>query len=126
MWTSIEWGMDGGDDRDENHLWAESAGFADPRTHTQGVDVFYRGALVDRTESISVDGSRSYVSQYKSVRVDDGEPRAYKNAKFEFHASYWDYYLTQLINQLMDHAEFESYVERSGIVLAPGSESVNS
>jgi len=121
---SIEWGMDDGRERDEHHLWAETSGFPDPAVNTQGVDVFYRGSLVDRTQILAVDGNRSYVPTYRMVRVDDGDPVNVEVAKYAFHTSFWEFHLTGLINQLVGLDDFESYVTQSGIVVAPGSSDV--
>ena len=114
---SLEWGMDADGREKESHAWADAASFPDPTIRSQVVDVFYRGALVDRTSVISVDGGRAYVPQYKTVRTDAGEPHVFKDATFEYRATRWNYYLTQLINQLAGHRDFESYVVRSGITL---------
>lgn len=114
---SIEWGMDANFRGDETHPWTDTAAFPDKRSSTEVVDIFLNGALVDRSTVISVDGGRAYLPSYSNARVDGETSTDWDNAVYEQHATYWDYYLAQLVDQLSGHREFDRYVKQSGIKL---------
>ena len=111
---SIEWGLRHREDDDsDGYPWAD---FRDKRVESMLVDVFYAGALVDRSVLFRVDGGRSYLPDYDDVRVDDGEPHIIDDAVWEYQVDRWGYLLAQLINQLDSRDGYESYFARSGLV----------
>ena len=112
--VALEWGLEHGDDDDSaGRPWSN---FPDKRVNSIFVDVFYLGALVDRTILVNVDGSRAYLPNYRTVRIDGGDPYDFDNAEYQHQVSRWDYLLAQLLNQLSGRSEYESYFARSGLV----------
>lgn len=99
---SIEYGMPS-DPFDTRSNWTESwSSFPDPKISGEYCDVFYRGALVDRTHLASVDGGRATLPLPQ--RKDD-----------EWITMDWPYQVARLIDGLNGGHDFADYFKRSGI-----------
>ncbi|GAA1781628.1 hypothetical protein [Agromyces lapidis] len=114
---SIEWGFTWDDARDRGELWWPWAkSFPDPNAYTFWVDIFYRGALVDRNTLVSVDGGRAYLPVADAVRIDGGSPMepAESTDAYDFYVDEWDYGLARTVDGF-GHNEFDSYFARAGL-----------
>ncbi|PYY34477.1 hypothetical protein [Curtobacterium sp. MCPF17_046] len=113
---SVEWGMHRPGERDEYHPWAEGL-FADPDVHSFWVDVFYRGAHVDRRTLVSVDGNRAYFPSPKPTRADSDElVLSPDDAVFTWSVTEEEYAFAAAINDL-DRNDFEGLFSRTDVMI---------
>ena len=103
---AIEYGMSD-DPFDRKKNWTEDwAPFPDKKISAEFCDIFYRGALVDRTLLAIVDGGRATL------------PLPTKESG-QWIAMDRPYHLARLVDSFNGGREFESYFERSGITKWP-------
>lgn len=116
--VSLEWGFTWSDDRDESWPWAD--GFPDQKAHSFWVDIFYRGALVDRVRLVSVDGGRADLPTAGAVRNDGGDPGqpAPSMASYDWYVDDWDYDVARVINSIRG-LDFDQYFRGAGLKRGP-------
>lgn len=112
---AIEWGMPLHDREDEHHPWAIDASFPDPSVRTYIVDVFCRGALVDREYVCSVDGGRAYLPAPSAKRTEEGPYRP--GEKVLWQVSEWELAIARIVDG--DRSDFDRYFRQSGITVDP-------
>ncbi|WP_374947105.1 hypothetical protein [Agreia sp.] len=111
---SIEFGMDAATIQIEALLdWVKPANFEYDNARPFFVDLFYRGALVDRVIAVWIDQFRAALPLPYSVTADGGVQGAVPT----WHVSRRSFLLVRLIDQLRGAAEFDHYFALSGLSL---------
>lgn len=109
--VALEWGMTRGvEGKDETHLWAEQAAFANPSAHTLSADVFCRGDLIDHFFLVDVDGGRAYVPSPRNRRADrEGLMERLEEAVWSWSVSYRTQMLAAVVNNI-DRKNLDEYL----------------
>lgn len=114
--VAVEWGMERPGNRDEHHPWAADR-FADPTARSFWVDVFYRGAHVDRRTLVAVDGNRAYIPAPRPNRADsDKLTRELDAAVFAWSVTNTEYAFAATINDL-DRNDLGGLFNRTDIMV---------
>jgi hypothetical protein len=111
---SIEFGMDAAAIQIDALLdWVKPASFQYDNARPFFVDLFYRGALVDRVIAVWIDEYRAALPLPYSVTADGGVVGALPT----WHVSRRSFLLVRLIDQLRGGLEFDRYFALSGLSL---------
>lgn len=101
--VSLEFGLSLDDDRGtvslEGYGWDFT--FPDPSIRREFIDIFYRGALVDRLLVLDVDGGRATLPIADKI-----------NGAWTVHG--WEYDIVALVDSLGGNSEFKSYFDQTG------------